>query len=197
MIVAELKVTVSILKKWFDFQFPVFHFRLWWISSTLSLALPGCSQTFWPCCSSSRWGGRWVLLFLKILALGRGGDINNTTLTSQGIRDKLLFNPTKLHPGKAMKFIGVVCRAQQGVTNKGMGDPTATTLTNLHPTWMVASPRLQKWNSPPLVFLCPVYSTAFLRIKWHTNVRWLDTQVRSRNPPASSFEEGVIMHVWK
>lgn len=74
------------------------------------------------------------MLFLKILALGRGGDINNTTLTSQGIRDKLLFNPTKLHPGKTMKFIGVVCRAQQGVTNKGMGDPTAATLTNLHPT---------------------------------------------------------------
>lgn len=115
MIVAELKVTVSILKKWFDFQFPVFHSRLCWISSTLSLALPWFSQTFWPCCSSSRWGGRWILLFLKILALGRGGDITNTTLTSQGIRDKLLFNPTKLHPGKAMSLLGLFAEHSKGL----------------------------------------------------------------------------------
>lgn len=55
------------------------------------------------------------MLFLKILALGRGGDINNTTLTSQGIRDKLLFNPTKLHPGKAMSLLGLFAEHSKGL----------------------------------------------------------------------------------
>lgn len=115
MIVAEFKVTVSILKKRFAFQFPVFHFRLCWISSTLSLALPGFSQTFWPCCSSSRWGGCWVSLLLKILSLGRGGDINNTTLTSQGIRDKLVFNPPNFTLGKQWVYLGLFAAHSKGL----------------------------------------------------------------------------------